>query len=384
MSLTKILFYILFLFIPVSLFGIDVKIENPRLDLDTGDGYGNNVIAVHSKLTVSGIKGENFDLVAIVQDDLGNWHVDSYGNTVKTHYTVNAPYEVTEWNDISVFLKHSNLSPKPGRHTYKIFLYVYYKNEWYGGVYAGAYDLTGQVSSSSPYIEMVYVEGGSFMMGATPEQELDYWDDEKPVHHVRLSNYYIGKYEVTQAQWEMVMGTNPSYFRGPNLPVDNVSWDDVQEFIRRLNAMTGKSYRLPTEAEWEYAARGGNKRLGYKYSGSNDVESVAWYSGNSGFETHPVGTKAANELGIHDMSGNVYEWCSDWYGDYSDGSQTNPRGPSSGSFRVLRGGSWFDDSWLDDSWYYDDADFWRVSYRNGDSPDSEDIIFGFRLAASFL
>ena len=151
----------------------------------------------------------------------------------------------------------------------------------------------------------------------------------------------IGKTEVTQELWEAVMGSNPSEFNGSNLPVENVSWEDCQTFIRKLNALTGKNFRLPTEAEWEYAARGGNNSRGYKYSGSNTVSNVAWYKDNSSSTTHPVATKAPNELGIYDMSGNVEEWCNDGYGDYTSASQTNPTGPNSGSDRVYRGGSWF-------------------------------------------
>ncbi len=187
---------------------------------------------------------------------------------------------------------------------------------------------------------MVYVEGGTFVMGATSEQGSEADNDEKPTHSVTLSSYYIGKYEVTQAEWRAVMGSNPSYFKGDNLPVENVSWNDCQEFIRKLNSLTGKNFRLPTEAEWEFAARGGNNSRGYKYSGSNDIGSVAWYDGNSGSKTHPVGQKSPNELGLYDMSGNVWAWCQDWYGSYSSSSQTNPTGPNSGSYRVNRGGGW--------------------------------------------
>ena len=188
--------------------------------------------------------------------------------------------------------------------------------------------------------DMVYVEGGSFDMGATYEQVDNALDNEKPVHRVTLSGYYIGMYEVTQELWEAVMGSNPSYFKGSQNPVESVSWNDCQEFVSRLGSLTGMTFRLPTEAEWEYAARGGNKSLHYKYSGSDNIENVAWYSSNSGYTTHAVGTKTANELGIYDMSGNVWEWCSDRYGDYSAGAQTNPQGPSAGSDRVLRGGRW--------------------------------------------
>lgn len=186
---------------------------------------------------------------------------------------------------------------------------------------------------------MVWVDGGTFRMGATSEQGSEI-SDEKPVHSVTLSGYYIGKTEVTQALWQAVMGSNPSYFEGDDLPVEQVSWDDCQEFIRKLNSLTGQNFRLPTEAEWEFACRGGNNSRGYKYSGSNYIDNVAWYDGNSGDKTHPVATKSPNELGIYDMSGNVWEWCADWYGDYSSGRQTNPKGPYGGSYRVNRGGSW--------------------------------------------
>ena len=189
-------------------------------------------------------------------------------------------------------------------------------------------------------IEMVKVEAGTFMMGATSEMKNPY-DDEKPVHQVTLTNdYYMGKYEVTQALWQAVMGKNPSYFKGDNLPVNYVRWKDCQRFISKLNSMTGRKFRLPTEAEWEYAARGGKKSRGYQYSGSSNISDVAWYDGNSGDKTHPVGTKQANELGIYDMTGNVLEWCQDWYGSYYSSSQTNPTGATSGSRHVNRGGSW--------------------------------------------
>ena len=189
-------------------------------------------------------------------------------------------------------------------------------------------------------IDMVRVEAGTFTMGATPEME-NPWDDEKPVHQVTLTNdYYIGKYEVTQALWQAVMGSNPSEFKGNNLPVEQVSIKDCQKFISKLNKMAGKRFRLPTEAEWEYAARGGKNSRGYQYSGSNKISDVAWYDGNSGSETHPVGTKQANELELYDMSGNVYELCQDWKGSYSNSSQTNPTGPTSGIGFVCRGGSW--------------------------------------------
>ena len=220
-----------------------------------------------------------------------------------------------------------------------------------------------------PDIAMVYVEGGTFTMGATSEQGSDANSKEKPAHSVTLSGYYIGKYEVTQELWKAVMGSNPSNFKGDNLPVENVSWNDVQEFLRKLNAMTGKRYRLPTEAEWEFAARGGKNSSGYKYSGGNSIGNVAWFGGNSGSRTHAVGTKSPNELGIYDMSGNVFEWCQDWYGSYSSSSQRNPQGPNSGSYRVRRGGSW-----------YNFARLCRVSYRSSYSPGDRNRNLGFRLA----
>jgi len=190
-------------------------------------------------------------------------------------------------------------------------------------------------------IEMVFVKGGTFQMGCTSEQS-SCVRNEKPVHTVTVGDFYMGKYEVTQKQWRDVMGWNPSYrSKCDDCPVENVSWNDVQEFIKKLNKKTGQHYRLPTEAEWEYAARGGNKSRGYKYSGSNSIGEVAWYDGNSSDRTHRVGTKSPNELGLYDMSGNVWEWCSDWYDKmyYEISPSINPQGPSSGKKRVLRGGS---------------------------------------------
>ena len=220
-------------------------------------------------------------------------------------------------------------------------------------------------------IEMVKVEAGIFMMGATSEMKNPY-SDEKPVHQVILSNdYYMGKYEVTQALWQTVMGSNPSYFKGDNLPIEQVSWNDCQEFISKLNGITGRKFRLPTEAEWEYAARGGKQSNGYQYSGSSNISDVAWYEDNSGSTTHPVGTKQANELGIFDMSGNVYEWCQDWYGSYVGSPQTNPTGANSGSYRVFRGGSW----------RYE-LDFCRLSCRYSHTPSTRGSSLGFRLALS--
>lgn len=218
---------------------------------------------------------------------------------------------------------------------------------------------------------MVKVSGGTFQMGATSEQVSDADCDEFPVHQVTLSDYYIGETEVTQELWQAVMGSNPSCFTSSNQkPVERVSWKDCQTFISKLNELTGKQFRLPTEAEWEYAARGGNKSQGYKYSGSNDIGVVAWYYENSGSTTHKVGTMAPNELGLFDMTGNVWEWCQDLYGSYNSSAQTNPTGPSSGSYRVFRGGSWCTDG----RWYC------RVSNRESCAPSSAINYFGLRLA----
>ena len=216
---------------------------------------------------------------------------------------------------------------------------------------------------------MVYVSGGSFDMGATSEQGSEAYDHEKPVHRVTLSSYRIGKYEVTQELWEAVIGSNPSSSKGARRPVESVTWDDCQEFIRKLNELTGASFRLPTEAEWEFAARGGNSSRGYKYSGSYNIDDVAWHCTNSIGVNHNVGRNSPNELGLYDMSGNVCEWCSDWYGDYSSTSQTNPQGPSRGYYRVHRGGSWGSISSSD----------CRVSVRSYASPDSCNKFLGFRL-----
>ena len=259
---------------------------------------------------------------------------------------------------------------------------------------AGVSSQTVNVSQSGTAqpidIAMAPVLGGTFTMGCTTsDQGSDCYSDERPSHSVTLSTFYIGKYEVTQGQWVAVMGTNPSFFKtGVDFPVEQVSWNDIvgtsgatmvinnityyaNGFIYKLNQMTGMQYRLPTEAEWEYAARGGRYSGGFKYSGSNMVDNVAWTSSNSFGSTHPVGSKAANELGIYDMSGNVWEWCSDWYGSYSDSYQSNPPGPSAGSNRVNRGGSWDYDEWNA-----------RVSLRHSNSPGTRSAGRGFRLSSS--
>lgn len=219
--------------------------------------------------------------------------------------------------------------------------------------------------------DMVFVQGGKFKMGSAIGGE-----DERPVHEVEVDDYYIGKYEVTQLQWRLVMplDTNKCYFEGcDSCPVERVSWYNVQEFIAKLNEKTNMNYRMPSEAEWEYAARGGSLSKGYKYSGSNSDISVAWKVGISGMKTHPTGHKKPNELGVYDMSGNVFEWCADWYSSswYAVSPNKNPVGPPEGISRVIRGGSWF----------YDYAGL-RVTDRESANPTYRYGYVGFRLCRS--
>ena len=221
--------------------------------------------------------------------------------------------------------------------------------------------------------KMIKVDGGTFTMGPHGNQEADALDWEKPAHSVTLSSYYIAETVVTQALWQAVMGNNPSRFQDNlNNPVEQVSYDDCKEFISKLNALTNKKFRLPTEAEWEFAARGGNKSKDYIYAGSDNLDNVAWYDGNSDDHTHPVKTKAPNELGLYDMTGNVWEWCNDWYEEYPSTVQTNPQGPDSGIYRVARG----------DSWNWESAAGYRSSSRTGCIPEYLDYFLGFRLALS--
>jgi formylglycine-generating enzyme required for sulfatase activity len=241
----------------------------------------------------------------------------------------------------------------------------------------------GAILTDLSWLEMVFVEGDSFEMGH-PDPDIGgegYTDNQQPVHTVELSNFYLGKTEVTQAHWRQVMGNDPpdlEFKDCDECPLEMVSWNDIQEFLQKLNELTGQTYRLPTEAEWEYAARGGNQSLGYQYAGSNDQGEVAWYHENSydmgknhpNYGTNPVALKKPNELGLYDMSGNVFELCADWYGkDYYAGSpQKNPQGPSSGTRRVVRGGSW-----------YNHGNDWRVAYRFRLNPVDRIGNFGFRL-----
>ncbi|MEZ4776763.1 MAG: SUMF1/EgtB/PvdO family nonheme iron enzyme [Bacteroidia bacterium] len=213
-------------------------------------------------------------------------------------------------------------------------------------------------------IQMLRIEGGTFMMGSNDS------DDEKPVHEVRLSPFEISKFPITQRQWEAIMGDNPSRFKDcPDCPVESVSWNDAKKFLTKFNELTGLDFRLPTEAEWEYAARGGRLSKGFKYAGSTDPKEAGWFDKNAKGKTHPVGQKIPNELGIYDMSGNVWEWCQDWYGPYAEQPQSDPTGPETGVFRVVRGGSWSSS-----------AGSLRVSGRSLFGPDDRDINIGFRIA----
>ncbi len=236
-------------------------------------------------------------------------------------------------------------------------------------------DFPNDIERALPDHDMVFVAGGAFLMGGQDEEAQD---DEKPVHQVTLGDFSIGKYPVTQALWKAVMGqdNNPSFFSGDRRPVETVSWDDAKIFIDKLNEKTGRAapglvYRLPTEAEWEYAARGGQASHVYLYAGSDDLKEVGWYYENSHRETKPVGLKDANELDMYDMSGNVWEWVEDhWHGNYegapANGSAWTDR--EEGSDRVLRGGGWSDD-----------PRSCRVAYRGNSWPDYRLINLGFRL-----
>lgn len=219
---------------------------------------------------------------------------------------------------------------------------------------------------------MIYVEAGSFKMGATAEQQGDSYEWEKPVHDVTLSDFHISKHLITQEIWQAIMSNNPSSEKGSNLPVVNVTWEDCIEFIQKLNELTGLHFKLPTEAQWEYAARGGNKSRGYKFSGSNNVDDVAWcwYSIQAIDKLHPICEKAPNELGIYDMSGDVWEWCNDWYYIYDGNPVTDPVGAISGTRKVMRGGS---------SGIYSGPTCCRVSYRIGRIPKYKDNYLGFRV-----
>ncbi|MCM1531296.1 MAG: formylglycine-generating enzyme family protein [Bacteroides sp.] len=228
-------------------------------------------------------------------------------------------------------------------------------------------------------LQMVYVAGGEFEMGSTVEQDVEAASNEAPVRTVSLDPYYIGKFEITQSQWEAVMGTTireqmeltgweELYGEGIDYPMYYVNWQEAKAFCDSLSKKTGKRYALPTEAQWEYAAKGGQKSEGYKYSGGDNIEEVAWYEENSEETTHPVGLKKANELGIFDMSGNVREWCSDWYDIYDEADTENPQGPELSEVRVERSGS-----------FGSDARRCRSTDRRSFKPTYRSFYLGFRV-----
>ncbi len=376
---------------------VEKKVWFTSVSLTANESWnGTQNLGIHIKFDVKGYRGQSLKMMAYLYSSPGNNVVapstGSYtdGNrNVAAGQSFTPNYDGSNWSDFKLYIPNDKLNISSSG-TYYVRAIVWDGNNKlavsdYSSVYLSApYSSGGGSSSGSGSgsnqtiyangvpIEMVYVQHGTFTMGATSEQGSDACSDEKPAHSVTLTrDYYVGKYEVTQKLWKAVMGNNPSNFKGDDLPVEQVSWNDVQEFLRKLNSITGRNFRLPTEAEWEFAARGGTKSRGYKYSGSNDVGSVAWYDGNSGSKTHTVGSKSSNELGIYDMTGNVWEWCQDWFdsGYYSKSPSTNPTGASTGSRRVDRGGSWLNN-----------ARRCRVSYRINDYPDFRYASIGFRLA----
>lgn len=257
------------------------------------------------------------------------------------------------------------------------------------GVRMDGDDLVFTCEGTEYHYKMVYVSGGTYTMGCTSEQGDNCRDNERPAHRVTVSGFYMGQTEVTQALWMAVMGSEPYVYyghawneadgRGPNYPAYSVTYDDIKKFISKLNSQTGKNFRLPTEAEWEFSARGGNNSKGYKYSGSNNIDDVAWYGENSGSKLHPVALKQSNELGLYDMSGNLDEFCNDWSAErYSGDEQNNPQGPTSGSYVVTRGGNYYksDPKY---SIYPDDLGC-RVTFRGSFPPDMDATFIGFRLA----
>lgn len=238
---------------------------------------------------------------------------------------------------------------------------------WGGTPADGKTTLLDLLRDDATGMEFVLVKGGCFTMGDDASKDFQL----KPAHKVCLDSFWLATKEVTQEQYEKVIGANPSKLKGANLPVDSVSWLAAEKFLKKLSTLSGRKYRLPTEAEWEYAARGGVASKGFVYAGSNTLDDVAWTKANSGATSHPVGQKAGNELGLFDMSGNVWEWCADWhdFAYYESSPQDNPKGPSKGEYRVVRGGSWF----------YGEGPA-RATYRLTGVPDSAVNNFGFRVA----
>jgi formylglycine-generating enzyme required for sulfatase activity len=273
------------------------------------------------------------------------------GEVVAYNYTLQTGYDSLQVKIDDIVVPNSGIITMNSNHILSVSTTKIYSN--------------GVLTINGVRYEMASIPAGEFQMGSNSSVAND---DEKPVHTVRISKgFWLGRTEVTQGLWQVVMGSNPSYFlKGSTYPVERVSWDDCQAFITKLNQMVGSNYfRLPTEAEWEYACRAGTTGDYY-----GNVDSIAWYDGNSGSTTHPVAQKQANAFGLYDMSGNVWEKCQDWFGDYSGGYQTDPTGPVSGSFRVGRGGSW---------------EFWargvRSAIRGISVPGNRSNQTGFRLAS---
>lgn len=325
-----------------------------------------NVTSIGFSTAISGGEATIYDNSTITAHGVC-WSTSPNPNTYGSHTLLNS-------NENCFQCILSDLSANT---SYYVCAYVIASNEIiYGNelTFTTIEPIAQSFTISGTTFKMLPVSGGTFEMGATAEQGGDAWDIETPVHYVTLNDFFMGETEVTKALWKAVMGTNPGNTSGDNLPVGSVSWYDCNEFVNQLNdklsaQLNGKEFSLPTEAQWEYAARGGQESQGYKYSGSNNIDDVAWYDANSDNQTHPVAQKQANELGLYDMSGNVSEWCFDWFGNYSSGNtQINPTGPNYGTVRVSRDGA-----------YCDDARFCRVSSRNRTYPDYSLSYVGLRL-----
>ena len=310
--------------------------------------------------------GVQYVCVANIAEAFGKQYVSTRLINVENAEVVGTANEYSEMNSMEELIRVSNVlkSQLLGNGSGNSYFST-------GNSYVQQNDSIITITVGNVSFEMVKVEAGSFIMGCTLEQERDSYchDRERPCHCVTISSdYYIGKFEVTQELYKTVMGTNPSKWKSFDRPVENVSWNDAQKFCAELSSMTGRRFSLPTEAEWEYAARGGKKSTGTTYSGSSIVDNVAWYNNNSGRQTHPVGKLRPNELGIYDMSGNVNEWCLDWFGGYHRRKQTDPKGPTSGDNRVWRGGGWGMD-----------ASGCRIADRGFAFPSDERDGLGFRV-----